>query len=125
MIVGRVQEREARIRLTILGPTGRRQIVDAVVDTGYTESLTLPESVIEALELRWRSLDVGSLADGSTCLFDVYDANVVWDRKRVKILVDSSECEPLVGMTLLRGYELNVQVEPNGTVSISKLSRSR
>ena len=71
MIKGRVNEREARVRLTVLGPIGRQREIEAVVDTGYTASLSLPPSVIEQLGLRWQSLDRGTLADGSECLFDV------------------------------------------------------
>jgi predicted aspartyl protease len=51
MIVGIVQGREERIRLTIRGFRGREQNIDAVVDSGYTGWFTLPLSVIAALIL--------------------------------------------------------------------------
>ena len=54
MIVGIVQGREALIRLTIRGFRGREQEIDAVVDSGYTGWLTLPTTVIAALNLRWQ-----------------------------------------------------------------------
>ena len=90
MITGTVRAHEARIRLKVRGPRGREQEIEAVIDTGYTSSLTLPPSVVAALGLPWQSLDRGTLADGSECLFDVYEATVVWDRRPQRILVDEA-----------------------------------
>jgi predicted aspartyl protease len=81
MITGVVRADEARIRLKVKGSRGREHEVEAVIDTGYTASLTLPPALIATLGLRWRSVDRGTLADGSDCLFDVYEAKVVWDGK--------------------------------------------
>lgn len=68
MISGVVKSDEGRIRLKIKGMRGREHEIEAVIDTGYTEWLTLPPDLIAALGLRWRSLDRGTLADGSECL---------------------------------------------------------
>jgi len=81
MITGTIKSNEGRIRLTIKGLRGRKREIEAVIDTGYTEWLTLPPDVISALGLRWQSLDRGTLADGSECLFDVYVGKVLWDGK--------------------------------------------
>jgi len=122
MITGIVRAGEARIRLKVRGSRGREQEVEAVVDTGFTGDLTLPPSVIVALGLRWQSLDRGTLADGSECLFDVFEAKVVWDRRTRRILVNEADADPLVGMALLSGYELNVEVRHRGKVTIQRLS---
>ena len=79
MITGIVREREGRIRLKVRGPRGQEQEIEAVVDTGYTASLSLPPWVVASLGLRWKSFGRGILADGSECLFDVYEAKIVWD----------------------------------------------
>ena len=123
MITGIVLAREARIRLKLRGPRGREQEIEAVIDTGYTAELTLPPSPIAALGLRWQSLDCGTLADGSECLFDVYEAKVVWDGKVRHILVDEADADPLVGMRLLRGHELKMQVRSRGKVTIKRLPK--
>ena len=81
MITGAIRGGEGLVRLKLKGFRGREQEVEAIVDTGYTECLTLPPAIIAALRLRWRSLDRATLADGSECLFDVYVAKVVWDGK--------------------------------------------
>jgi predicted aspartyl protease len=77
--------------------------------------------VIASLGLRWQSFGRGILADGSECLFDVYEAEVEWDRKVVRILVDEADTDPLIGMALLNGYELKIQVRARGKVSIKRL----
>lgn len=123
MITGRVQAREGRIRLKVRGPRGQEQEIEAVIDTGYTASLSLPPALIASLGLRWKSFGRGILADGSECLFDVYEGTVVWDAKERRILVDEADTDPLVGMGLLTGYELKMQVRSHGQVTIKKLSR--
>jgi clan AA aspartic protease len=121
MIVGEVNSDEARIRLKVQGVTGLEQEIQAIIDTGYTASLTLPPRLIAALDLRWRSVDRGTLADGSECLFDVYEAAVLWDGIMRPILVDESDVHPLIGMRLLRGFELKMQVRAHGKVAIKRL----
>lgn len=122
MITGTVRDDEGRIRLRIVGTGRYEREIEAVIDTGYTGSLTLPPEAIAALDLRWRSLDRGILADGSECLFDVYEAVVEWDGAERVILVDEADADPLIGMRLLRGYELLMQVRDSGDISISPLS---
>ena len=123
MIVGMVRGREALIRLTIRGGRGRQQEVEAVVDSGYTGWLTLPPAVIAALHLRWRSLGRGVLADGSVTTFDIYQAKIVWDGRLRSVFVNEFDATPLVGMSLLRGYEYKMQVRARGKVTIKRLSR--
>jgi clan AA aspartic protease len=121
MITGAVKSDEGRIRLSVKGLRGRAQEVDAVIDTGYTASLTLPASVITALGLRWQTVARITLADGSECLVDVYEAKVVWDGKVRQVLVDEADTDPLVGMRLLKGHELNMQIRARGKLTIKRL----
>lgn len=110
MITGMFRAGEGRIRLKVKGLRGREQEIEAIVDTGYSASLTLPAALIADLGLRWQTVDRATLADGSECMFDVYEAKVVWDGKVRSILVDEADTDPLVGMRLLRGYELKMQI---------------
>ena len=45
----------------------------------------------------------------------------MWDGRPRRIAVDEASTAPLVGMALLDGYELNVQVRNGGSVSIKLL----
>jgi clan AA aspartic protease len=124
MITDVVKAREGRIRLKVRGPRRQEQEIEAVIDTGYTASLSLPPALVASLGLRWKGFGRGILADGSQCLFDVYVGRVVWDGKERRVLVDQADTDPLVGMALLRGYALNMQVRSRGKVTIKKLPPS-
>ena len=89
-----------------------------------SRSLTLPPALVNALQLRWQKVERGTLADGSECLFDVYDALVVWDGKVIRVPVDETDTDPLVGMALLSGYSLSMEVRPQGSVKIESLPSS-
>jgi clan AA aspartic protease len=123
MITGVVESGEGRIRISVKGLRGREQEVEAIVDTGYSASLTLPAALIAALGLPWQTMDTARLADGSECIFRVYEARVVWDGKVRQILVDEADTDPLVGMRLLKGHELKMQVRARGKVAIKRLPR--
>lgn len=80
MILGHVNtKREAVIQLAVLGENQQRQGIKAVIDTGYTGFLTLPSAVITSLNLTWYMQQEGVLGDGSLCMFNVYEASVIWD----------------------------------------------
>lgn len=123
MITGSVKSDEARIRITVLGTRRRQREIEVVIDTGYTAALTLPPSLVSALGLNWLSVDRGTLADGTECLFDVYEAKILWDGKERRILVDEADTDPSIGMALLRGYQLTIQIRSRGKVSVKRLPR--
>ena len=123
MISGAVKADEARIRLTAQGRKDRTQEVEAVIDSGYTGALTLPPALRMLLGLRWQSTQRATLADGSTCVFQVYVGKVVWDGKVRQVLVDEADADPLIGMRLLRGHELKMHVRYRGKVTIKRLRR--
>src|SRR5260370_32623347 len=118
MITGLVKSNEARIRLRVKGPRGQEHEVEAVIDSGYSGTLTLPPALITKLGLRWHSNDLAILADGSRCEFQVYMGALIWDGRIRSILVDEADTDPLVGMKLLRGHEIKMQVRSRGKVTI-------
>ncbi len=124
MITGAIKSDEARIRLKVIGRHGRTQEVEAVIDSGFNGALTLPPALIATLDLRWRSVDLATLANGTTCVFQVYVGKVLWDGKLRTILVAEADADPLVGMRLLRGHELKMHVRARGKVTIKRLHRN-
>src|SRR3972149_1121387 len=122
MIIGAGKaNREATIRLPVHGTDAQAQEVDAVIDTGFTGYLTLPSSLISALGLEWRGREEGLLADGSLQLFDVYAANVIWDGRSRTVETDATNTVPLIGMGLMYGHDLRIQVIEGGSVTIEAL----
>jgi clan AA aspartic protease len=122
MIIGIVNANlEATIRLIVRGAQGQEQEIEAVIDTGFTGSLTLPAELIAALGLTWRGHAQAELADGSLHLFDVYAATLLWDDRARMVEIDATDSDPLVGMGLLHGYDLRIQVVEGGKVTIEML----
>ena len=112
---------EATIRLVVGNEGGQRQSIDAVIDTGYTGFLSLPNEIVVALNLPWSGIDRGTLGDGSETTFEVYAAKAIWDGEYRNIPINEAETDPLVGMGLLYGYDLHIQAVEGGTVSIEAL----
>ena len=121
MIRGTVTRYEGIVWLSVFGRRGQREEVDAIVDTGYDGFLTLPPTMIRELELRWITFGEATLADGSEIEFDVHEGEIVWDRRRVPIRIDSSDSTPLIGTRLLEGFELTMQVRQDGPVLIKRM----
>jgi clan AA aspartic protease len=113
---------EATIRLVVGNANSQRQTIDALIDTGFTGFLTLPLSVITSINLRLYRREAGTLGDGSVCIFDVYRGLVIWDGEFREIDINASEADPLVGMSLLYGYRIQLDAIEGGTVTIQSLS---
>ncbi len=122
MMMGNVNSRrEAIIQFAVMGRDNQRQGIKAVIDTGYTGFLTLPSGIITTLGLTWFMQEEGILGDGSICMFNVFEASVIWDGQVKSIEINESETDPLVGMGLLEGYELSIQGFAGGLVTIKSL----
>lgn len=113
---------EATIRLSVSNASGQTQQIEAILDTGFSGSLTLPSATIHSLDLPWRTRGSVVLANGAVDQCDIYAATVMWDGRLRNILVEEADTEPLVGMALLHGYALSVQIVPRGAVTIVALS---
>ena len=112
---------EAIIRLQLRGELGGDRQIEAVIDTGFTGMLTLPSSLIEELGLFWQRRGRALLADGSETIFDVYEATVIWDGTPRRVAVDEVDSDPLVGMSLLQGHEMTMQIVEGGRVVIQSI----
>lgn len=122
MIVGVVTaDLEATVPLEVLDASGRQHRIEAIVDTGFTGFLTLPSALIGSLGLVWLGREEGVLADGTVRLFDVYEGTVTWDSQWRTVEVEAADTDPLLGVSLLRGHDLRIQVVDGGTVIIMAL----
>jgi clan AA aspartic protease len=77
MITGRVLNRRALLPVVFRLPRQPDLSIDFVVDTGFTDFLTLPATAIDALNLRFLYLMPADLADGSTISLAVHAATIV------------------------------------------------
>jgi predicted aspartyl protease len=78
MITGVINaHHEATIHLPVRDADGREQKVEAILDTGFNGSLTLPPAVIATLGLPWRTRGLVILANGTEDQCDIYAATVI------------------------------------------------
>jgi clan AA aspartic protease len=125
MMFGRVnQQREAILKLVIIGDGNSKIAVDAVIDTGFNGDLILPIEIVSELGLVPQGYQKATLGDGTISQFRVYAATVIWDGERKLVEVNSATTGILIGMGLLDGYKLEVNATLNGAVSIIKLDET-
>ena len=122
MITGILRDFEPIVPLSVCGSDLKVHSQDAIVDTGFDGWLSLPPDLIAQLDLRWKRRGRAILADGSECVFNVYEAIVIWDGNPLTIPVDEADSDPLIGMSLMESYQLTVQVFEGGFVEISKVN---
>lgn len=123
MITGFVNvEFEPIIPLSIRRADGKVFTQDAIVETGFNGWLSLPPDLIAELKLPWKRRGRAILGDGSECIFNVYKAVVVWDETLLVIPVDEADSDPLVGMSLMEGYHLTMQVFEGSQVELRKVN---
>jgi len=125
MMYGKVNQNcEATLSIAVGYDNLPKQMVKTIIDTGFTGFLSLPSSVITSLCLPWSFRDFATLGDGSQVIFDMYTATVIWDGEIRNIDVAASETEPLIGMSLLYGFKLEIDAVENGAVVIKALTES-
>ena len=112
---------EAIVRLRLRGPGGVECDVEAIVDSGFSSSLTLPAATLATLGLVRQSGGIAQLADGSACQYDLLAAEVAWGGTWRPVLVSALGNESLLGMQLLAGHKLEIEVTPGGSVEILPL----
>ena len=109
---------EAVVIIPLLGPAGQLREVAAVVDTGFNGYLTLPPTLVADLGLSVVGDGAAILADGSEAAFDVYSVSVDWDGQPRYVEVAAVGIDALVGMMLLDGHSLFVEVVDGGRVIV-------
>ena len=122
MIIGKITaNREAIIELEVIGSNQKREKVEAVIDTGFNGYLTLPNDLINYLELQLAGSRHITLGDGNVVALDMYLAKVLWHGQEREVLALQADGGPLVGMSLLYGSRLELEVINNGDVTIESL----
>ena len=122
MIVGVVnQNLEPAVPLVVRTADGRDSEIEAVIDTGFSGFLTLPSTLVAALQLTWIGREDAMLGDGHTYPFDVYSGTVVWNGQPRNVEVNATDTVPLIGMAMIFGHELRIAAVNGGIVTIESL----
>ena len=109
---------QAVVPVRLYGPNNQFEDVSAMIDTGFSGALVVPVDLVQMLGLDFVSSVLVELADGTIKENDRYEAEVDWMGRRKLIAVTAVECDTLLGMKLLAGHQLFIDVRPGGKVEI-------
>ena len=122
MMTGRITpEREAVLELEVVGSGRNQAAIEAVIDTGFNGYLILSRNLAERLELQLAGNRRATLGDGHSIVLDAYLGSVTWYGRERAILVLQAEGGPLIGMSLLFGSRVTLDVAHGGNVTIYPL----
>ena len=121
MLTGRINNLQARVTVEILDSNGQSNPIEVLLDTGFDGQLSLPVFVVRQFNLGCGILRFGELADGTQVQFMSYRATVLWDGQRRQVEVIESGNDPLLGMELMLGSRVVLDVREGGPVTIGTL----
>ena len=61
------------------------------------------------------------LANGALFEFQIYDGSVTWYEHTLDVHIMESECDPLLGMTLLWGSRITMDATTDGKITVEEL----
>jgi clan AA aspartic protease len=112
---------DAIVTFRALRADGATIQISAVIDTGFTEFLTLPLALMQELEFPLIGGNDMVLADGGIKRILLHVGTIQWHDEERLIPVHRCDSDPLIGMSLLVGSKLNIEVIPSGRVEITPL----
>ena len=104
---------------TIAGDDRIFRGLEAVIDTGATDWLTLPESIVRELGLRLTSTRYVNQVHGPPVQADVYAVLVLWHGRIRRVFAEAGN-ETLIGTDLLAGSRLTIDWWDGGDVIIEE-----
>ena len=114
-------ELRASIAVGVRAPDGQEQTVSVLVDTGFDGFLALRADQIAALRLPLEGTELVRFGDGREATLRVYRGAVRWHEGLAAVRVIEIEGGPVLGMALLHGSRLTVDVVRDGPVRIEPL----
>lgn len=119
MIRGQVSaRREAFVPVRVRGLGDKVMEFQALVDTGFTGSLSLPPEAVAELELPYITMRPFRLAGEIEAEYPEHAAIVEWDGRDRGMTAIASDGPPTIGMALLYGFRLLIDVVDGGEVTI-------
>ena len=120
MIAGIVKGRHATIAVVFRLPNRPDFSIDFVIDTGFTDHLSLPPEAVSLLGLPFKYAMSANLADNSNVILPIHEAVILWNEEARKVRVLATGKKPLLGTRLLENHELFVRFTEGGLVKIEK-----
>ena len=121
MITGKaLASGEATVLIAVRGTSGTAR-VDAMVDTGFNDDLTLPLWAIERLGLPFEETAYFTLAGGDKSQTRLFKAQLEWQGTWREVIVVEVEGDALIGMGAMQGCNLSIDIVDGGRVDIRPL----
>ena len=95
--------------------------LEFVVDTGFTDALTLPLEAVIALRLPFDYNLTVNLANDTDAVVPVHRATIFWQGSERTVRVFATGRRPLLGTALLEDCELTAQFRESGLVFVEPL----
>lgn len=121
MLIGRVNRLQARLAVEILTSDGWYLSVEVVLDTGFSGELTLPSSVIRQMDLISLGNRYAHLATGEEVKLPAWRGIILWDGRPSSVEIIEADGESLLGMGLLVGSRVAIDVREGGVVTVDAL----
>ena len=122
MMRGKVnQSGQPRVAVEMLGRDGWFRPVDFVLDTGFGGDLLLAPDTLQQLEVIEDNQIDGALATGQSIMLRSWRGTALWHDRPVGVVILEAGGEPLLGMNLLRGSRVTLDVLVDGDVAIDEL----
>lgn len=102
------------------GATGAQEI-EAAIDTGFTDNLLLPNTILEAIGAERLQDTQVILANGAEDVMGVYAVEIEWFGAWYGLRVFAADADALIGVGLLKGCELRIEIVPGGSVEVTPL----
>lgn len=121
MISGIVKNGRATVNVIFRLPNQPDFTIEFVIDTGFTEFLTLSPEAVSLLGFPFVYEMYATLADNSTVILPVHQATIIWNGEEREVNILATGKRPLLGTALLNEHELVIQFTEGGLVTIDKL----
>ena len=113
------------VSIGIRGRNDKEMVLDAVLDTGFTGTVSIPDQIIRETNLAFSRREMFVLADGTRRVVDVYDGSVLFAGVWYETDVFSTHHVAIVGMRLMYGANISLDAVPNGEISYTSLDLPR
>ncbi len=110
---------EALLPVMLLDREGQPFEVDVVIDTGATNWLALPVEIIDELQLPQLDYEQVTFVDGQVIDYKTYACQMLWLGRVLTVQAIELNADPLLGMRLLEGCRLTIDVRAGGAVRVS------
>ena len=115
---------EARVEISVEDSNGVLHTAQVIIDTGFTDWLTLPTDFVKRLGLSSDGSRDMTMADGSVGIYQHYSGKILWDGRLREAAIIALDAQPLLGTKALAGSRLTIDFQDGGEVTIQEAASS-